>query len=328
MKPNVAKKQHFVPRFILNRFSKNQQSKNKKIYVYDKWEARFFLNTVGNVGCKNGCYNFEGHSGPVSLEPYLQQLDGWASNIISKIVRAKRLDIISQNEHHALGLFLAVQLSRTQHYKDTLDRFTKELFDIAEKKSGKRIINGEPEPTSNDEQSFFVSQVARAAKTFSGPILDKIWWLAKAPKSQYFYISDNPVVMHNFKDMGPYGNLGLMCPEIEIYMPLSKSLILCMFCPTFGEKFEQALATLKNQKILKLLTPKFEAHMVYLQGLIKAMKGGPASVCSSENVEYMNHLQVTWSRRYVYAPMSEFKLVRRMLDDNPKYKHGLTFTIS
>jgi hypothetical protein len=42
---------------------------------------------------------------------------------------------------------------------------------------------------------------------------------ARAPDS--LYISDNPITLFNQKNFGFYGNLGLRCPGIEIYLPLS-----------------------------------------------------------------------------------------------------------
>src|SRR3982074_3970608 len=45
------------------------------------------------------------------------------------------------------------------------------------------------------------------------------------------YISDNPMVMHNSKEYGPYGNIGLAVPYIEIYYPLSPKIVLASFGP-------------------------------------------------------------------------------------------------
>jgi len=59
---------------------------------------------------------------------------------------------------------------------------------------------------------------------------------AMAPKHSYLlvkdcpgelYISDNPMVMHNNKDYGPYGNIGLAVPHIEIYY----QIVLAYMCP-------------------------------------------------------------------------------------------------
>ena len=56
------------------------------------------------------------------------------------------------------------------------------------------------------------------------------------------YISDNPLVMHNQKDFGPYGNIGLAVPGIEIYYPLSPNTILAYMCPLALKKTEEAHA--------------------------------------------------------------------------------------
>jgi len=45
-----------------------------------------------------------------------------------------------------------------------------------------------------------------------------------------FYLGDNPVLaLNNTRDFGPYGNIGLAVPGIEIYLPLTSDLLaVCM----------------------------------------------------------------------------------------------------
>lgn len=47
---------------------------------------------------------------------------------------------------------------------------------------------------------------------------------------------DNPVVMKNSNDFGAYGNLGLAVRGIKIYLPLSSTLMLTMYCPSIREQ--------------------------------------------------------------------------------------------
>ena len=62
--------------------------------------------------------------------------------------------------------------------------------------------------------------------------MNKVWTLCESDKS--FFISDNPVVLHNSINKNEFvGTLGLDSYGIEIYLPLSASLTLCIFCEKF-----------------------------------------------------------------------------------------------
>src|SRR5207247_1512339 len=74
------------------------------------------------------------------------------------------------------------------------------------------------------------------------------------------YTSDNPMVMHNQKQYGPYGNIGFAVPHIEIYYPLSPDIVLAYMCPlTMKEieaeqqKFDEGMASFFGKKFLSPL---------------------------------------------------------------------------
>lgn len=46
--------------------------------------------------------------------------------------------------------------------------------------------------------------------------------------------------MHNNKQYGPYGNIGLAVPHIEIYYPLSRDVVLAYMCPLTMQETEAA----------------------------------------------------------------------------------------
>ena len=63
-------------------------------------------------------------------------------------------------------------------------------------------------------------------------ILDKSWLLFKTPIIRPFYISDNPVVMQNKQYHNSPGSLGIAVPGIEVYLPISKTLVLGLYSKT------------------------------------------------------------------------------------------------
>ena len=66
---------------------------------------------------------------------------------------------------------------------------------------------------------------------FDKDIYEKEWTLVKAPKGEYFYISDHPVTMHNNSPRPGRGNIGLRLKGIEIHLPISPKLCISFMCP-------------------------------------------------------------------------------------------------
>ena len=63
---------------------------------------------------------------------------------------------------------------------------------------------------------------------------------------------------------------------------------------------------------------------LYCEGVVF---GTPISVVADE-VTMLNSLQVMYSSRFVYCEYENFSLVKRMIQDNEKYREGLKPTIS
>ena len=131
-----------------------------------------------------------------------------------------------------------------------------------------------------------------------GMLLRKTGILFSTPTDS-FYISDTPVALHNMQDTGPYGNLGLMVPGIEIYMPISARYVLGLLCPTL-------IATLCAH-------PRFRA----------AVDEHSPIQCDDDNVTFYNSLQVRYAERFVFSKVQNFELVARMIRDHPEYRSGL-----
>lgn len=72
-------------------------------------------------------------------------------------------------------------------------------------------------------ESFF-----KFAPEVANIIIKKRWMLFETgyASDHPFYISDNPVTMHNDQDHSPYGNIGFAVKGIQIYIPISSTLLL------------------------------------------------------------------------------------------------------
>ena len=63
-------------------------------------------------------------------------------------------------------------------------------------------------------------------------LLTKDILLFEAPVGTEFLLGDSPLALHNEREFGAYGNLGLAVPGIEVYLPLSPALQLAFWCPS------------------------------------------------------------------------------------------------
>ncbi len=310
-----TKKQHFVPQFLLRKFAYNPNAKVKRLHIHDKWENRSYPNSVGNVGCKNSLYDI----GEVSLEPALEKLDSRTADVINKILKEEALPSISQSDLMQLGTFLCVQLVRTMQSKDIQNKLTQFIFELAEKRSGNRIVNGETE-SPQEEQIAFLTLLKDCTEFLPHLSKNKIWFLLKACEGEEFQIGDCPFVRNNRIPIEHEGNLGLASPGIELYLPLSSKIILAVYCESLGEAVRKKLSEYRMQAFMKTTLPSDFTEFDHLIALENAMTGGPACVCNREMVMYLNSLQIKWARRYIFSKSKDFSLVKKMLEDAPEHK--------
>jgi hypothetical protein len=120
------------------------------------------------------------------------------------------------------------------------------------------------------------------SKLYSESIMNKVWMLSESNES--FYISDNPVVLQNSTNRSEIiGTLGLESYGIEIYLPLSHSLTLCMFCEKLFESSGYNLKCIDNL------------------------------MCPPESIENLNFLQVASSQRFVFSHKNDIDSIEDKL---------------
>lgn len=117
---------------------------------------------------------------------------------------------------------------------------------------GDEIRKRFPEVKTNDhpdhfndqeyEKFMFLKFATENLDKLATPLISKVMVLLKLNCSGQIYISDNPLVLHNQQEFGPYGNIGLSVPGIEIYHPISPNLVLGLFCPTICLQIQKAQA--------------------------------------------------------------------------------------
>jgi hypothetical protein len=335
---NKAENQHYVPKMLLRSFSFSK-GKGEYLHAYDKHLERTFTPELKNIAAERGFYDLKSEDlEGVSLEPVFTSLEGFTAKAFAKLVAARNLAVLDSQDKTWIGIFAATQHLRTKNFR----RMTSEIDARVRQKIsdlGGDIDNVEnyvPFKGEEDVKTFANYFMVSNLREFSNLMMIKHWSLYETTLENPFVIGDHPVVLHNNIDMGPYGNLGLALKGIQIYLPLSPTLTLGLLCPSIikemAEKVEWAKTTYDQQNALRTLAPakantelinRLKESLADLEPVMFAFTNGTPGMCSKENMDFFNSLQIQWAERFVMSTNNNFELVERMIKDNPKFKTGV-----
>lgn len=323
-----VKKQHTVPRFLLANFGIGKSASKKRLFTFDKSSESCFQQSVKDATTRKRFYNIENHPEKASLEPFLAIYENKAAPILKKLIKKKNLSILNDDDRYKLAIFIAFQRARSY---GELMRFNQIISAMYGKKFAMGATLQEIEknlgsPESSEIKNAFLKTILLQEPAIDN-LLHKDWILYESDKNDPFYISDNPVSLHNNEDFGSYGNLGLSCRGIQIHLPISPTLTLALTCPSISEKIisakEKVIHLQKyNPQLLKSIKKPFE-----LIEYAKSYESGIPLKQSSSHVRFLNSLQVEFSEQFVFCQSDSFDLAREMINDNSKYKSGIRFTI-
>jgi hypothetical protein len=322
----LPKSQHYVPRFLLRNFTSGGK---QLIWAFDKHKDITFQTNIKNVAAERGFYDIKTSDSVLTLEPGLAKLEDKTSSIISELIKSKRLTSLGEESRKTLAYFLTVQFVRTKQHRVIIDALQGSLAAHLEKRGAttadvERLIGL---PTEESSKKLSLRTVVGALE-FVPLLLDKTWVLFETERWDSLYISDNPMTLHNRQDHRPYGSLGLAVPGIEIYFPLSTTVCLALMCSSLGQESVNALERLQFLDQAGVKVDNFLEDASATREFCAGVVNGTPNLLKKENVTMLNSLQVTFSSRFVYCETDNFDLVRTMIKDDPKYRHGLAPTMS
>lgn len=317
-------RQHTVPRFLLKHFSTPGKGKRLRLYAFDKKNRLSYSTTPDDATVRNTFYNLDNHPERLSLEPLLGIYEHDAAPVIAALLERKDIRLLTKNERYKLAVFVEVQRART--FAEQL-RITLLLSMLANKSS---VIGATKEPVvdvldilpEDISRDIFLCMLINPQPNINY-LLKKDWYLLETTPEHPFYISDNPVVLQNGKASGSYGNLGLAVPGIEIYLPLSSTMILAMLCPSIRkQKIQEELKLRRNmENPPQLMPPHISERLKYLS----QFKDYLLMPLQPEHVKRYNSLQVESAAQYVFCGKDNFSLIQQMLDNNERYQSGPRF---
>ena len=273
---NHAKNQHYVPQFLLKNFSSRG---DKFIWAYDKNEKHNIHNQIKErpikkVASEEYFYDQFKSNKIGSYEYVLQQAEDATAPIIANLIKSKNIKDLSEEDRRTLSFFVTLQNLRTKGQLLQTEIFMNNLSEQLEGKAKIKIPDVDP-------KRIWFSMLERST-SFSEHLMNKVWMLCESNNS--FLISDNPVTLQNTTDTSKIrGTLGLDSFGIEIYLPISPSITLCLFC----------------EKLFK----DSGYHKNYIPNL----------TCKPENIENINSLQIAFSQRFIFSHKNDFEAVKKQL---------------
>ena len=286
---NKTKFFHYVPKFYLRNFSIPEI--DNVIWCFDKVTSKTFAADIRNIGCAKDFYDEDS-------EKYLSNFESQINPVCKKLVKTGDLGKLNWNERVTMATFVAIQDTRTQEARIALKEIGEtligkivetmpirvEMTDKEIRKHLSKFIAAKVEVLAKGTQTRLLKE---AINSLAEMLLGLEWILIENKTNMLLWTSDNPVNKYNpIKPPADLGNLGYLSPGIEIFLPLSPNLCLCL-CDLGSHKL------IPSEKMV---------------------------MRSKQNVIYQNHIQLAQSSRHIFSQNSDFKLAVKILEDQPSLR--------
>lgn len=331
-----AELQHYVPQVLL-RLHANEPSAKKgsqQVWCFDKQTGKVFRANIRGVLSGTRFYELEVDGQTLSLEEPLSELEGMLSPILVRLVRDQKLAALTKEDRFTIASFCAVQLLRTQAFRDRIKDLNEGVAEALRKRGIDPSEVSNFEMLSNDEiKACPMDMLAEAPRKYGPHFISKYWHLIGSTPDDPFHVGDHPVVVDNDFKRGR-GSLGLASPGVTIYLPLSPTLCLAMTDPALIEElFEGARKARTGYEELehRIAADGFAARGIAILGQMKAlgehmnqqvepMEAGTPSAHNPQVVTRVNSLQMLYATRWIVSSKPDFSLPLKMLADDPSLR--------
>lgn len=323
--------QHYVPKFMLRRFSCGRR---ELVQAFDKHQDKIFAFSTSKkskvgVAAERAIYDFEFQGVPMTLEPALSSLETKAAEVTARIIAAQALPPTWHEEKAILASFMAVQLVRTKATMATLDDLSSRMERFF-RAGGAPEEFFHPDPLvgskENARKAYYAELIANASRDWAPLLLQKVWSLIKTSDELPFFMGDHPVVRFNDRNVEGSRKTGLASIGVQLYFPLTPTLALSLLCPTYLEMLIDGI-----ERIDWLLAGRLGEHSSLralrkvISGRLEALLAGSMTEVRPENVEHFNSLQVLEAERYVFSVNNDFSMVKEMIQEDESVRWGTRF---
>ena len=294
-----SKNHHYNPQSVLKRFSlgKNQ------VITFDKSQLRSYPSSVTKTGSENYFNTIKLDGEKLNFESLFDINDRILSNLLDDIIDKESVNHLSQIQQNQLATVIAHQIIRTKRTRTETSDYIKRVNEFT--KDAAKRMNGEPrllqEFESEEDEKLITLIKLKSVYEIVDSLLEKqITFISAKRSGKYLWTSDFPVVMNNTFD---YGKIGLNQKGIEIYYPISKYFAIGYFCKSIISKYS----------IVRDMDSSINM-------LVSTLENNGTFTFNEKNVNHLNHLQITNSTRYVYAPKVDFDKEIEFLKKHENYK--------
>jgi hypothetical protein len=331
----MAERHHYVPKMLLKHFSLKD-----KIWLYDKHTKKSFSTNISNAFVE-GDYNTIKHSRyTLEAEHVFTKSEDLSAPIVQRIVTERSINSLTEDEHIVLASFVTIQMLRSKQFRRTFMIFRehmKERFPILG-------FDDVCRPGMNIEETDKFESIKfcfEALPEFTTALMEKDLVLIENNTPKKFWISDNPVTMHNDTPRDKFwSNIGLKCTGIQVYMPLSPKYAIAFFCRSIRDELERSLKKMKDRSYaIKLdlfrlgagsragfLAAEIASSMHTVEQMIADIHTNKRISFKTENSIFFNSLQMVGSHRFIGAQKGDFDLAADMLRTNPELRSPNLFS--
>ncbi|MFM0397741.1 DUF4238 domain-containing protein [Paraburkholderia phytofirmans] len=220
-----------------------------QLYVFNKATDKTFVTNARNIAAESRFYDFEFEGVALTIEPALSRIEAAAKPIIKKLDESDSLAVLSPEERAQQSIFFAVQFVRAKATGAAAADAENQFFEVLRRRgfNDKQLEGAGFGTDANTSAAMAIKILIDAPKDYSHAFLLKQWLLLEAPAKDPFIIGDHPLTMQNVAPReGPFGDIGLMVPGIEIYFPISPVRALAMWCPSTRNQIQEAATTIQT----------------------------------------------------------------------------------
>ncbi|MGH8371722.1 MAG: DUF4238 domain-containing protein [Gammaproteobacteria bacterium] len=239
------KNQHYVPRFLLRRFSEDRSS----IRLFNIGREIF----VDAASIASQCAKNNFYSQDINIELALKEIDTDAAGIIEKICRTKVIPSIGESDRLILTFFTVLQKYRTQSAADDMDDINDKMIKHIYGRKIKKELRLTDEDLAGIKIGINLASARATAMAAEAYVLalDLDVKMLINQTNQEFIISDNPVIFYNqyLEHRTIVSNTGLQSQGLEILFPLDKQSLLLFYDPAVyrvGSNKQNHIVSLMN----------------------------------------------------------------------------------